>query len=271
MTSAQALRDIAAALIGPCEVTQLLGPAVARVTASNRRQYVVKRHTSQDKHDREIHAYRHWTAALGSAAPELIAADPRTRTIITTALPGVGPGTGTPAATAHHRAGTLLRQFHAAEPPRPLPEYRTWLQGRAEHWLGKARPFLAAPALAAVTAHLAALQETAAPAAVPCHLDFQDRNWLHNQAGNLYLIDFEHARTDHPLRDLVRLRFRTWPGRPDLQDAFLAGYGQDLTADDNRMLLHFGALDAITAIARGHQKGDAHLIESGHATLRQLP
>lgn len=270
MTAAQVLRDSAAALIGPCEITQLLAPAVARVRTRHGREYVVKQHPSQTKHHREVHAYRHWTAALGSAAPELIAADPRTRTIITTALPGQ-PSVGTPTAAAHRRAGTLLRRFHTAEPPRHLPDYRTWLQDRSEYWLGQARPFLRGPDLGIATAHLAALLEAPAPDGVPCHLDFQGRNWLHDQAGNLHLIDFEHARTDHPLRDLVRLRFRVWPAHPDLQEAFLTGYGQDLTADDNQTLHHLGALDALTAIARGHQTSNHHLIESGHATLRQLP
>jgi thiamine kinase-like enzyme len=105
---------------------------------------------------------------------------------------------------------------------------------------------------------------------VPCHLDFQPRNWLLGPAADLYLVDFEHARTDIPLRDLVRLRFRAWPGRPDIKDAFLNGYGRDLTSSDTETIQHLGALDALTAIARGHQTGDPHLIESGHLTLRQL-
>jgi Phosphotransferase enzyme family len=266
---AQVLRDAAAALIGPCEVTEFLGPAVARVATREGREYVVKKHATQDKHDREVHAYRHWTIALGLAAPELIAAEPQARAIITTALPA-WPRTGTPTAAAHHRAGTLLRRFHAAEAPRPLPGYRTWLQDRCEHWLAQASPFLGRPELYVAAARLEALRETAAHVGVPCHLDFQDRNWLHDRVGHLYLVDFEHARTDHPLRDLVRLRFRIWPVRPDLKEAFLAGYGRDLTGDDNQTLLNFGALDALTAIGRGHQTSDAHLIESGHDTLRQL-
>ena len=105
---------------------------------------------------------------------------------------------------------------------------------------------------------------------MPCHLDFQPRNWLLGPAADLYLVDFEHARTDIPLRDLVRLRFRVWPARPDLKDAFLNGYGRDLTGSDTETLQHLGALDALTAIARGHQNHDIQLIQYGHSTLRQL-
>jgi hypothetical protein len=269
MTAAQALRETAARLIGPCEVTDMLGPAVARISARHGRHYIVKKHASQLKHHREVHAYRHWTTALGPAAPELIADNPEALTIITTALPGQPPP-GTPTATAHHRAGALLRRFHDAEPPRRLTGYRDWLRDRSAYWLHRASPFLAAPDRVVAAAHLAALQEAAVPAGVPCHLDFQARNWLLDQAGGLYLIDFEHARTDIWLRDLVRLHFRVWPGHPGLQDAFLAGYGRSLTNDDAETLRHLGALDAITAIARGHQVCIATLVESGHDTLRQL-
>jgi hypothetical protein len=51
-------------------------------------EYVVKKHADRDKHDREVHAYRHWIPALGSSAPELVAADPQALTIVTTALDG---------------------------------------------------------------------------------------------------------------------------------------------------------------------------------------
>jgi hypothetical protein len=269
MTTAQALRETAARLIGPCEVIEILGPAVARISACHGQEYVVKKHSSRVKHDREVHAYRHWTAALGSAAPELVAADTPVLTIITRALASQ-PHPGALTAPAHHRAGTLLRRFHDAEPPRHLPAYRNWLQDRSAHWLHRARPFLAASDLAIVAAHLAALQETAIPAGIPCHLDFQARNWLLDQAGDIYLIDFEHSRIDIPLRDLVRLHFRAWSARPDLRDAFLAGYGRGLTDADTQTLRHLGALDALTALARGHETNDAKLIESGYSTLRQL-
>jgi thiamine kinase-like enzyme len=105
---------------------------------------------------------------------------------------------------------------------------------------------------------------------VPCHLGFQPRNWLLGPAGRLYLVDFEHARTDLPLRDLVRLRFRIWPARPDLKDACLNGYGRDLTGSDTETLQHLGALDALTAIARGHQDHDAQLVRYAQSTFRQL-
>jgi len=269
MTALQAALEAAARLIRPCEITQALGPAVARISARSGEEYVVKKHADRDKHDREVHAYRHWTPALGSSAPQLVAADAQALTIVTTALDG-RPHPGPLTAAAHHQAGTILRRFHDAELPRTLPGYRDWLRDRAAYWTVRASPFLSAADLGNANAHLAALQQAADPHGVPCHLDFQPRNWLLDPAADLYLVDFEHARTDLPVRDLVRLRFRVWPVRPNLKDAFLNGYGRDLTGPDTETLQHLGALDALTAIARGHQSHDIQLVQYGHSTLRQL-
>jgi Ser/Thr protein kinase RdoA (MazF antagonist) len=246
----------------------MLSPAVARISAHGR-EYVVKKHASQAKHDREVHAYRRWTAALGTAAPELIAVDSEALAIVTTVMPGQPRPD---ALTARHfsQAGQLLRRFHDAEPPRALPWYRDWLRDRSAHWTARAAPFLPARDLDMAADHLAALQEAPVTAGVPCHLDFQARNWLLGQAGDISLIDFEHSRIDFPLRDLVRLSFRVWPAHPDLRDAFLASYGQSVSAADADILRHLGALDALAAIARGHETADPWLIESGHSTLRHL-
>ncbi len=269
MTALQAALEAAARHIGPCEITETLGPAVARISARDGKEYVVKKHADRAKHDREVHAYQHWTPALGPSAPQLVAADAQALTIITTALNG-RPYPGPLTAAAHHQAGTILRRFHDAEPPRSLPGYRDWLRDRADYWTARAKPFINAADLGSASAHLAALQQTADPHGVPCHLDFQPRNWLLGPAGHLYLVDFEHARTDLPLRDLVRLRFRVWPARPDLKDAFLNGYGRDITGPDTETLQHLGALDALTATARGHQNHDIQLIQYAQSTLRQL-
>jgi hypothetical protein len=54
------------------------------------------------------------------------------------------------------------------------------------------------------------------------------------------------------------------------KDAFLNGYERDLTGSDTETPQHLGALDALTAIARGHQKHDIQLVQYGYSTLRQL-
>lgn len=268
MTTPAVLLEAARRVLGSCEVTAVLGEAVVRVRDARGQEFVVKQHGSRSKHDREVHAYRHWTAALGPSAPRLITADSATMTIVITTLPG--QLCSDPTAAIHHQAGALLRRFHGTEPARKLPWFPGWFDNRVRHWTSQARTLLAAEDAAVVDSHLTALRMIGVPHGVPCHLDFQPRNWLLDESGNLALIDFEHARTDLPARDFVRLRFRVWPSRPDLHDAFFDGYGRRLTDAEGELVWHLGALDALTALARGRQTGDPALAASGHATLRQL-
>jgi Ser/Thr protein kinase RdoA (MazF antagonist) len=269
MTRSAVLLQVARRVLGSCEVTAILGDAVVRVSDARSQEWVVKQHGTQAKHDREVHAYRHWTAALGPSAPRLIAADSATMTIVITTMPGQ-PRSGDLTAAIHHQAGALLRRFHDTEPARELPWFPGWLDDRVRHWTSQARTLLSAEDATVVDSHLTALRMTGVPRGVPCHLDFQPRNWLLDKSGNLALIDFEHARTDLPARDFVRLWFRVWPSRPDLHDAFFDGYGRLLTDAEDELVWHLGALDALTALARGRQTGERALTTSGHATLRQL-
>jgi Ser/Thr protein kinase RdoA (MazF antagonist) len=269
MTIRPALREAAIRLLGTFEVTAIMGTAVARVIAASGAEFVIKQHGSRAKHDREVHAYRHWTRGLGPSAPELVVIDDPAMIIITTALPGE-PCPGERTADTFRQAGALLRRFHDMEPPIELPWFRDWVQDRGRHWTGQARTLLSDADTGVVASHLAALCDGPVLRGSPCHLDFQPRNWLVSQSGDVSLIDFEHSRIDLTARDFVRLRFRVWAARPDLQDAFFDGYGRPLTKDEDELVWHLGALDALTALVRGHQTGDQELTASGLATLQQL-
>ena len=269
MPRSAVLLEVAKRLLGSCKVTAVLGDAVVRVRDARGQEFVVKQHRSRSKHDREVNAYRHWTAALGSSAARLIAADGTAMAMAITALPGE-PCSGEYTTAAHHQAGALLRRLHDAERARDLPWFPGWLDDRVRHWTSQADNLLSAKDHAIIDGHLSALATVGIPRGVPCHLDFQPRNWLLDTSGNLALIDFEHARTDLPARDFVRLRFRVWASRPDLQEAFFDGYGRRLTDAEDEAVWHLGALDALTALVRGRQCGDPALITSGHATLSQL-
>jgi|HubBroStandDraft_2_1064218.scaffolds.fasta_scaffold12006_2 hypothetical protein len=269
MTITPALHEAAIRLLGACEPSATMGTSVARVTTAIGTEFIVKQHSSRANHDREVHAYRHWTRALGPSAPKLVATHNPAMIIITTALPGEPcPGEGT--AAMFRQAGALLRRFHDAELPIEIPWFRGWLQDRGRYWSSHARTLLSGAEVGVVVSHLAALCEGPVLRGSPCHLDFQPRNWLVGQSGNVSLIDYEHSRIDLNVRDFVRLRFRVWRARPDLQDAFFEGYGRLLTEDEDELVWHLGALDALTALARGHQTGDEELTAAGLATLRQL-
>lgn len=270
MTGPVGLRRAATRLLGPCELIAVLAEKVIRVETVPGDEFVVKQHLNRTLHEREVHAYRHWTTALGLSAPVLVAVDDAAMIIVTSALSGASPRSSDLTPDVYCRAGLLLRRFHEAEPPVTMPGYRDWLRERAAHWASRAAPLLTPDDKTVIRDHLAAIGQADILSGSPCHLDFQPRNWLIGSPGDVSVIDFEHARIDLPARDLVRLRFRTWPGRPDLRDAFLAGYGRPLSSADDRLTWHLGTLDALTALARGHENTDPELVAVGRDTLRQL-
>jgi hypothetical protein len=273
---ASALHRFAERALGPCQVaaSPVGSPGsglVVRIRDCRGREYVAKRHASASKHAQEVHAYQQWAPALGAGAARLVAADAQTMTILLTALPGHPPDGHGDAREDHYRqAGALLRLLHNAEPARPLPGFRHWLDDRASWWQRQSAPLLSAGDQRVINDHLAALQALGIPDGGPGHFDFQPRNWVVDGAGTLRVIDFEHARIGLQARDFTRLHFRYWATRPGLRDAFLDGYQRQLTAAEQQAMIHCGALDVLTALARGAQTGDPALVCHARATLARL-
>lgn len=59
---------------------------------------------------------------------------------------------------------------------------------------------------------------------VPTHGDYQPRNWLVHE-GTVTVIDFGRAQWRPDYTDFARLAAQQLRGRPDLERAFLTGYG----------------------------------------------
>lgn len=270
-----ALHRFAEQALGPCEVAA--SPAgspgsgfVFRIRDSRGREYVAKRHTTASKHAREVHAYRHWAPALGAGTAQLVAADAQTMTILITALPGCPAGGPGDDRYCHRQAGALLRLFHDAEPAQPLPGFQHWLHDRIFWWHQQSASLLSAEDQRVIDHHLTALRALGAPDGGPGHFDFQPRNWVVDRDGTVRVIDFEHARIGLQARDFTRLHFRYWASRPRLRDAFFDGYQRWPTAAEQQAVINCGAIDALTALARGAQTGDSTLVSHGRATLARL-
>jgi len=113
--------------------------------------------------------------------------------------------------------GRGLRALHDVEVPDddPMPLERAGA-ARMAAWMKRARAHLE-PGLRA------AVQDQFQPSALagrrrrPCHRDAEPDNVLRGPGG-IALIDFEHARLDDPLVDIVR----TWDGAPLDQSPFTA-------------------------------------------------
>jgi 8-oxo-dGTP pyrophosphatase MutT (NUDIX family) len=249
--------------------------------------WYVKVHQSDRFHGREVRGLRTWAPALGKAAPRLVAADEKLRTVVLTAVPG-RPLYGavlTPERerAVFHRIGALARRIHQSSPPRPAPAGSGPAVAKADRHLAGARPHLR-PGDAEFVRELVRQAEDLQPLEwVETHGDLQLRNILYAadtampDAGYgtddpgvfVAVIDLERSEPGPAVRDLVRLS-DAWAGRPDLFDAFLAGYGRSLTGAEEARLGIDMALDAVSGIAFGVAHGDPELVERGRRTLARL-
>jgi serine/threonine protein kinase len=96
-----------------------------------------------------------------------------------------------------------------------------------------------------------------------CHRDFAPHNWLVADDGACSLVDFGHARADHPLVDLARALSPVW-GLPSLRDELFAGYGRTIARDE---LDQLELLDAVATAAWARRRADDGLAARGDAAL----
>ncbi|PCC71410.1 Ser/Thr protein kinase RdoA involved in Cpx stress response, MazF antagonist [Nannocystis exedens] len=266
-------------LFWTCLQSHPQGAAIWRVTAPAG-ALVLKQHRHPRPFSQELRAYREWLPALARAplevgplrldVPALLACDPPTRTLALTAAPGerLSLGTHDPALVpaAHAAAGRFLRALHelpvADDDPLPLVDA---VAARQDEWHARARDLLT-PAERDALQRLAARRDAFAGARrVPCHRDFTPDNWL-LAADGLHVLDFEHARLDAPEADLVKLHADVWPDRPDLAEAFLAGYGP-LTPDATARLDVLLALHAVATLAWAERHADPAFEALGRRAL----
>lgn len=246
---------------------------VWRARAAGGGTWYVKIHQNAKFHSREVRAYRTWAPTLGAATPRLVAADAQLRTVVVTAVPG-RPLYGAVLSAEEerqvfHRIGALARLVHQSTPPRPAPVGSGPAVDKAERHLAAAGPHLACGDAEFVRALVKRAGQLPPLEWVETHGDFQLRNILGADGGTLWLIDFERSEPGPAIRDLVRLS-DAWAGRPDLYEAFLAGYGRTLTGPEEARLAVEAALDAMSGIQFGIAHGDPELVERGRRTLARL-
>ncbi|WP_338064350.1 aminoglycoside phosphotransferase family protein [Thermoactinospora rubra] len=237
-----------------------LGSAsVAVVTDPSGNRYVLKKHTAQERFDAEVHAYRTWVPSLGGHAPRLLAADPDSRSLVLSFIPGTPVVDLPPGTSAQRRAfaaaGETLRRLHQIPPgPRPSADVPLYLANRMRWWTARARDAgLISPAECHELDRTADRLARTVVGSTICHLDYQPRNWLLTSDGSVCVVDFEHTRRDARVRDLVRLEYRWWRSDPRLREAFFAGYGHHLGEAEAELMIIFGMLDGLTSLVRGDQ------------------
>lgn len=105
----------------------------------------------------------------------------------------------------YRRAGRLLARFHASAPAVELHGYAESQQG-LRTWVARCRAGVVDEAeVSVVKQFVSGLGTLPSVSGVPCHRDWQPRNWMIDDDGEVRVIDFEHARFAPWTDDLTRL------------------------------------------------------------------
>ncbi|MFJ2554040.1 MULTISPECIES: aminoglycoside phosphotransferase [unclassified Streptomyces] len=250
-----------------------LPPRVMRLVADDGRHFIAKQHAKRDRYAGELGAYGAWGTHLTGHAPELVGRDDATFTLLLTALTGDRADTVAPGSPeeelAHHEAGLVLGRLHRATSMPQGGAVGAALAERFQWWIDRAaHAALIDAAEEHLLKHHAAILGTSHMDSAVCHLDYQPRNWLIGDT--LGIFDFEHMRRDARVRDFARLEFRRWQAAPHLRTAFFDGYGRPPNDTERRLLESFGAIEAATALVKGHQECDSTLSAHGRTVLSRL-
>ncbi|MCB0066552.1 MAG: aminoglycoside phosphotransferase family protein [Caldilineaceae bacterium] len=240
----------------------------------------------------EVHAYEHWSAAFGDYAPQLLAvrADPPLALVVT-ALPGrpLEEAALEPAQQrrAWQAAGTVLGELHGwqagswfgscrrdgAPLQDPIDDPCVYFRAQFEDWLARAARIdsLSGAEEEVVHAAIEHIPLFAGERPVPCHYDYCPPNWLVDAHGALTgVIDFEFSRWDVRVTDFARLPGWEWMARPDLFDAFVAGYGRAFAPRELIQLRVARVLYALGAIVWGNEYNYFGFAAEGRQALQQL-
>ena len=262
------LLEYAERVLGPCELLSDCSwghrmSSVLRVRDACDIIWFLKRHASPARYYAELTAYRRWVPALQGAAPRLRAFDDSLQAIILSAAPGeatswpASEASGLPADRSAERhvqraAGTILRSLHDAQPAQSWPDFPAVKLEQFERLKPAAAALLQPRTLNLAGAQIATLADVPVPTQVPCHHDYTPRNWLIHH-GAVHVIDFEWSGLDARVADFARLHLGVWATRPDLREAFLDGYGQELSLEEHEILRGCAVLTAVWLVVRARE------------------
>lgn len=247
----------------------LLETTVLEVTVRDVGRFIVKAGGPSDKHlAREIHAHQQWLIPWVSQgrAPQMMHHDVDAKVLLTCYLPGdLVLGTEHERAPETFRqAGELLAAFH-----RQLAVVDDGWEA-AENARSFARlgaPHRIDPETTTRLRELVGSFATPPVTLVPTHGDWQPRNWLIHQ-GTVSVIDFGRAALRPAWTDMTRLAVKDFPGNPDLEGAFLAGYESDPREAGGWFRTQ--VREAIGTAVWGHQVGDEEFERLGHRMVADV-
>lgn len=218
----------------------------------------------------ELTALRDWGPAL-AGVPRILAVQAAPPALLLSQIDGSPGGTGTAADAAelHRRAGAWLARLHTLphDDRDPLPLGQA-LSRRAATWLRRGQACFEPDLRERLAAAMRPLAGVHGPR-VPCHRDFTPDNWL-RQTDGIGVIDFEHARADCWLQDVVRLHRQYHLARPALATSFWQGYGRRPSSEECEHVHALAVLDTCATWIWAQQHGEADLAAASRRQLSHL-
>jgi Ser/Thr protein kinase RdoA (MazF antagonist) len=254
--------------------------SVLRIRDASGAIWFLKRHGDRARYRAELAAYLRWVPALRDAAPRLRAFDDSLQAVILSAAagePAPWPASEQNGPAAERRnerdvqreAGKVLHRLHDAQPAVPWPDFAGVKIGQFARLKPAAAALLRPRELDRAGKQIAALDQIPTPSRVPCHHDYTPRNWLvHN--GALGVIDFEWSGLDAWVADLARLHLGIWASRPDLREAFLDGYGRDLSPTDQEALRGCAALTGAWLLVKARETRQPSFEDASRTSLLRV-
>lgn len=254
-------------------------------------EYCVKTHHDPAHWASEAHGYEQWAHVFGAHAPRLIAVrDEAPLALIVSALPGrVLEDQMLPLERERavwRAAGAALARLHAINgeafgPCRrdgvcsgaPTNDACAHVSAEFDGWLerGARTNCLDADELAIVRRVCEGIPAFASERPTACHRDYCPANWLVTDAGDWSgVIDFEFAYWDVRAADVSRYPQWEWIGRPDLEEAFDAGYATVRRPVDAAQRTVARACYALAAIVWGRESGYRGFEREGRVALKHL-
>jgi hypothetical protein len=240
----------------------------------------------------EVYGYRAWASAFGTHAPRLLAVrDEAPLALVVTALPGqILDEVQLSAAQAQavwRRAGAALAVLHNSAtgaffgpcrqdgtPVGPVvTDAVEYIRAELDGWQGRGEAIdcLSPDEIAFVAAARGQVAAFAGECPIPCHRDYGPANWLVTGEGVWSgVIDFEFSQWDVRMADFTRYPNWEWIERPDLIDAFCAGYGRDFTPAEESQRLVCHVLYSLAAVVWGQENAYYGFAAEGRRALSLL-
>ncbi len=232
-------------------------------------RFIVKAGGGDDHHiERELYAHFHWLLPWTSRgrAPALEHGDAEAKLLVTTYLPGrlvLGSDRGDDP-SAYRQAGELLALFHAQAGVTD-DHYEMRENEKALAWLSG--PHRITPSVVALLRAQISAWPTPPATLTPTHGDWQPRNWLIRD-GIVSVIDFGRAAMRPALTDFARLAAQDFRRDPNLEAAFLDGYGPDPRIPDTWYRTR--VREAIGTACWAHRVGSESFEAQGHQMIAEV-